>query len=207
MKNPFKYVGLVAGLVMLAGCGSTPNAYYTLSPASSPEAAAAIAPKPFLKPYTVSIAGVPPQVDDIPLIVRMADNRLLLLTNDRWTAPLGELIQNALAQNLTQQLGMPPVRGFDMTEGLNRATRVIVNVQRFDMVPGQFAELETVWEVRSPEARVRPIICYSRLRQSVDIGVVPLVAAQQTNIKGLSAEIATTLQSGKPPASVTCQTT
>jgi uncharacterized lipoprotein YmbA len=205
LKNPFKYFGLLTGLVMLVGCGSTPNVYYTLSPASSPEAVASSAPKPFLKPYSVSIVGVPPQVDDTPLIVRMADNRLLLLTHDRWTAPLGELIQNALAQNLTQQLGMPPVRGFDMTEGLGNATRVIVNVQRFDMVPGEFAELETVWEVRSADARVRPLICYSRLRQSVDIGVVPLVAAQQTNIKELSAEIAATLQSGKPPASVTCQ--
>jgi uncharacterized protein len=156
--------------------------------------------------YALEAVGVPPQVDETPLIVRMADNRLMLLTHDRWSAPLSELIHNALSLNLTQELGMPPVRNIGMTDGLNNVTKVMVDVQRFDMVPGQFADLDAVWEVRSSNARVRPVICFTRLRQPVDVGVVPLVTAQQTNITRLSAEIATVLRTGKPQVSASCQT-
>ena len=130
----------------------------------------------------------------------------MLLTNDRWSAPLGELIHNALSQSLTQQLGMPPLRNVGMTDGLKNVTKVMVDVQRFDMVPGQFADLDAVWEVRSSNARVRPVVCFSRLKQSVDVGVVPLVKAQQTNIIRLSAEIANVLSTGKPLVSASCLT-
>ena len=204
MRKPFKLAALIAGLFVLAGCASTPNVYYTLSPETAVSALAAPS-KPLAGPYALAPISVPSQVDETPLIVRMAGNRVMVLTHDRWSAPLGELIHNALSQNLTQQLGMPPVRNLGMTDGLSNVTRVIVDVQRFDLVPGQFADLDAVWEVRAANARVRPVICYSRLRQPVDVGVLPLVAAQQANIARLSTEIAAVLSTGKPQASVSCQ--
>lgn len=204
MRKPFKLAALIAGLFVLAGCASTPNVYYTLSPETAVSALAAPS-KPLATPYALTPISVPSQVDETPLIVRMAGNRVMVLTHDRWSAPLGELIHNALSQNLTQQLGMPPVRNLGMTDGLSNVTRVIVDVQRFDLVPGQFADLDAVWEVRAANARVRPVICYSRLRQPVDVGVLPLVAAQQANIARLSTEIAAVLSTGKPQASVSCQ--
>jgi uncharacterized lipoprotein YmbA len=204
LRKPFKLAALIAGLFVLAGCASTPNVYYTLSPETAVSALAAPS-KPLATPYALTPISVPSQVDETPLIVRMAGNRVMVLTHDRWSAPLGELIHNALSQNLTQQLGMPPVRNLGMTDGLSNVTRVIVDVQRFDLVPGQFADLDAVWEVRAANARVRPVICYSRLRQPVDVGVLPLVAAQQANIARLSTEIAAVLSTGKPQASVSCQ--
>jgi uncharacterized lipoprotein YmbA len=207
LKKPIILLAMLAGLFALAGCASTPNVYYTLSPVSSPAPPLAAATKLKIGPYSLAAVSVPPQVDEAPLIVRMADNRLMLLTHDRWTAPLGELIHSALSQNLAQELGMPPVSNLGMTDGLVNVTRVRVDVQRFDMVPGQFVDLDSVWEVRSSEARARPVICFTRLRQSVDVGVAPLVTAQQANIARLATEIAAVLSTGKPnpQATVTCQ--
>jgi uncharacterized protein len=214
--KPVIFKALMFGLVALVGCAGTPNVYYTLSPAPTAALAtkatdASTASKPTQTrtsvPYVLANVTVPAQVDDTPLIVRLADDRLMILTHDRWTASLGSLIQNALAQNLTLQLGMPPLQSPDMVQGIAKAMRVSIDVQRFDMVPGQYADLDAVWEVRSLVSdRQKPIICYSRLRQTVDVGVAPLVAAQQANITRLSTQIAEVLSTGKPPASVTCQT-
>ena len=62
---------------------------------------------------------------------------MLLLSDDRWTAPLGAQIQTALSQGLEARLGMPPVQNLALGARESKVTQIFVDAQRFDMVPGQ----------------------------------------------------------------------
>ena len=218
---------LLTALVMgaaLAGCGGTPNVYYTLT-ANSGQAAAAQAPAaqaPGL--YTLGTVNVPAPVDDTMLVVRQSDDKLMKLAHDRWTAPLGKQVSNALAVALTRQLGMPPLSSAQASGKQAPVTKFSVDIQRFDLVPGQFAALTAVWQIR-PGASTRAstpasttsttsttsnksatsLTCYTELRQSVEPGVAPLVKAQQRNIEQLAQAMSSVWQMGSWPASTRCQ--
>lgn len=203
MKKPlFLGVGLAAWV--LAGCGSAPSiAYYTLS---QPEGQATAAPpSKGVGFYTIAPVTVPAVVDDTPIIVRQSTDRLMVLNYDRWTAPLSDQIRNALSQSLTAQLGMPPVQNLQTGGGEGLAPiRVTVDVQRFDLVPGQLASLGAVWRVDWVKP-VRSLTCYSTMREPAQPGVVALVSAQQTNVQRLASQLADTIRSGKAPAGLNCQ--
>lgn len=210
---------LLTALVMgaaLAGCGGTPNVYYTLT-ANSEQAAAGKAPAaqaPGL--YTLGTVNVPPPVDDTMLVVRQSDDQLMKLAHDRWTAPLGKQVSNALAVALTQQLGMPPLSSAQASGKQAPVTKFSVDIQRFDLVPGQFAALTAVWQIRpgaststsrstTSNISTTSLTCYTELRQSVEPGVAPLVKAQQRNIEQLAQAMSSVWQTGSWPASTRCQ--
>lgn len=210
---------LLTALVMgaaLAGCGGTPNVYYTLT-ANSEQAGAGNAPAaqaPGL--YTLGTVNVPPPVDDTMLVVRQSDDQLMKLAHDRWTAPLGKQVSNALAVALTQQLGMPPLSSAQASGKQAPVTKFSVDIQRFDLVPGQFAALTAVWQIRpgaststsrstTSNKSTMNLTCYTELRQSVEPGVAPLVQAQQRNIEQLAQAMSNVWLMGSWPASTRCQ--
>ena len=199
---------LVAGGA-LAGCASQPNVYYTLTANQQAQASDS---QQFLDSgaaglYTLSAVAVPAPVDDTMLVVRRSDDELMKLAHDRWTAPLGKQVENALAVAMTQALGMPPLSRSQAAAKGSQITQFSVDVQRFDMVPGQYAALATVWQIRSGAANQTPatLTCYTELRQPVDPGVAPLVRAQQQNITQLAQAMASAWQLGDLPASTRCQ--
>jgi len=215
---------VLTALVMgaaLAGCGGTPNVYYTLT-ANSEQAAAGKAPAaqaPGL--YTLGTVNVPPPVDDTMLVVRQSDDQLMKLAHDRWTAPLSKQVSNALAVALTQQLGMPPLSSAQASGKQAPVTKFSVDIQRFDLVPGQFAALTAVWQIRpgastaastpastsssASNKSTTSLTCYTELSQSVEPGVAPLVKAQQRNIEQLALAMSSVWQTGSWPASTRCQ--
>ena len=227
----FRTVALIS-TVFLAGCSSPTTMYYTLSapPLNSsslgqPADATASSQIPtaavWNRPYRVSALTIPAQVDDTPLVVRQSSDQLMVLTYDRWTGPLRDQFQDALSQALTQNLGMPPVQNLGL-EASNGVDQIHVDVQRFDLLPGQAALLEVVWQISpgaraqastvqkgvkpntQPQARPRAMTCYSVLRTSSGVGVAALVLAQQHNVQELAAQIAQTLRSGQAPAAARC---
>lgn len=236
------YVAIISAL-LLAGCSSPKTFYYTLSAppqgsvlsssaaarpdagtanvaASSPITAAA----GWSRPYSISSLTIPAQVDDTPLVVRQSSDQLMVLTYDRWTGPLNDQFKDALSQALTRELGMPPVQNLSL-DATRTIDQIHVDVQRFDLLPGQAAVLNVVWQI-SPGAageavardqkgvksqarqtspvRLRAMTCYSVLSTPSNVGVAALVLAQQRNVIELAAQIAQTLRSGQPPASVRC---
>ena len=226
----FRHVAIISAL-FLAGCSSPTTFYYTLSappqspsPSGQPVDAIVSSQSPvaevWSRPYRVSSLTIPAQVDDTPLVVRQSSDQLMVLTYDRWTGPLKDQFQDALSQALTQNLGMPPVQnlGLDAGKGIDQ---IYVDVQRFDLLPGQAALLDVVWQIspgvqgrtgttqksvkpHKPQARPRAMTCYSVLRTPSGVGVAALVLAQQNNVRELAAQIAQTLRSGQPPAAARC---
>ena len=194
---------LLAWLTALAGCSSAPPVNYTLSPPLPPGAVTPSASR--VGPYALAEVTVPPEVDHAELAVQQTDGRILLLANDLWAAPLGGHLRTALALELTKQLGMPPVQ--NLTPGMRdaQASLVQVDIQRFDMVPGQQVTLEALWRVRFAGTK-NFLTCFVRLQEPGGVGVTPLVLGQQKNIQQLSVLIAETLTRQGKPSGANCAT-
>jgi hypothetical protein len=195
-----KKILLMMSVAWLAGCSTPAPHYYTLSPEGTRASAAAgqrgIA-------YSLSPVTVPPEVDNTALVTREPNGRLLPLSDDRWTATLSSHLQSALGLELTAALGMPPVQNINQSVAQLDATQVQVDVQRFEMLPGQYVALDALWRLRFRQSGV-VLTCFSRLKQIVEIGVTALVLGQQKNTQLLAAQIAQALVSRSAPADAQC---
>lgn len=195
----------------LVGCANQPNAYYTLTTSAGPvKTSATQASNSTGQPvvlYTLASISVPAPVDDVVLVVRRSDDQLMKLAHDRWTAPLGKQFGNALAVALTNELGMPPLSR-SQAAGDSRVTALSVDVQRFDLVPGKYAELTAVWQITAAAQTgdaPKKLICFTQERLAVEPGVAPLVKAQQQNITKLARAIANGWRGGQPSPGTRCQ--
>jgi uncharacterized lipoprotein YmbA len=192
---------IVMGCVVLGGCASTPPHYYTLS---SPQAAQALADASGVAPYALNAVTVPAQVDRNAIVVQQKAGHLLLLSDDLWSAPLGAQLQTALSQGLEARLGRPPVQNLAVGARDSKVTQIYVDVQRFDMVPGQHVALSAAWRVQFPGGKPT-FTCFTRLTQPVEVGVTPLVLGQQRNVQELSQQIAQMLMRRAAPQGASCQ--
>jgi uncharacterized lipoprotein YmbA len=202
MKNTCKMKTflLVVFVAQLAGCSAPAPHYYTLSPEGTRVAAS---PGQRVVAYALSPVTVPPEVDNTALVTREPNGRLLPLSDDRWTATLSLHLQSALGLELTASLGMPPVQNINQSVAQSDATQVQVDVQRFELVPGQYVALDALWRLRFGQSGL-VLTCFSRFKQNVEIGVTALVLGQQKNTQLLSAQIAQALVSRSAPAEVQC---
>lgn len=187
-------------VALLVGCSTPAPHYYTLSPEGT-----RTAPLPVQRvvAYSLSPVTVPPEVDNLALVTREPNGRLLPLSDDRWAAALSSHLQSALGLELTSALGMPPVQNINQSVAQSDATQIQVDVQRFELVPGQYVALDALWRLRFGQTGL-VLTCFSRFKQNVDIGVTALVLGQQKNTQLLSSQIAQALVSRSAPAEAKC---
>jgi uncharacterized lipoprotein YmbA len=171
---------------------------------SSPQASHAQADAPGVAPYALNAVSVPVQVDRNAIVVQQKAGHLLLLSDDLWSAPLGAQLQTALSQGLEARLGRPPVQNLAVGTRDSKVTQIFVDVQRFDMVPGQHVALSAAWRVQFPGGKPA-LTCFTRLTQPVEIGVTALVLGQQRNVQELSQHIAQMLMRRAAPQGASCQ--
>jgi uncharacterized protein len=133
---------LCAMATVLAGCGSTPSHFYTLSSVTTPATATS----------NISVVVGPvsiPGVVDLPqIVVSTGSNQVTLDEFNRWASPLQSNISRVVAENLVAMLGTPRVSQFQQSLNLDADFRVAIEVQSFDSAPGQAATLNAVWIVR-----------------------------------------------------------
>ncbi len=184
---PARRILALAGLALaLAACSSTPPPRYhtLLQPASS---AAALTP-------TISwiIAGVsvPAQVDQPQWVVRLPDESLRLLEQERWVAPLADEMQGAFGDALARRLGAPglpkPASG--------KSWRVRIDVQRLDSAPAQLAALVVDWSIASAGGTAAELRCRDAVRQPVGAGIPALAAAHRDAVVQIAQRIGAAVQ-------------
>jgi uncharacterized lipoprotein YmbA len=125
-----------------AGCASTPSRFYTLSTSgaaakNSSEVSVAVGP-----------VSIPAVVDRPQIVVSIGPNQVRLDEFNRWALPLQNNIARVIAERLTAQLGTPRVTVFPELTSADAEYRAIIDVQRFDSMPGEAATLEALWVVR-----------------------------------------------------------
>jgi len=136
-------VGTFSLLLGLAGgCASAPSHFYTLSasgatPKDSSDVSVAVGP-----------VSIPAVVDRPQIVVSIGPNQVRLEEFDRWALPLQNNIARVIAENLTVLLGTPRVTVFPELTSADADYRAIIDVQRFDSMPGDAATLEALWVVR-----------------------------------------------------------
>ena len=194
---------MVLSTLALSACGSPPAYNYTLSPSVLSQASALVTAK--TGPYSLAEVTVPAEADHTSLVIQQADGRVLMLADDLWTAPLSAHLQTALSLELTTLLGMPPVQ--NLSSGVrdeSEVTRIQVDVQRFDLVPGKFVAIQAQWRIRFAGKPSKMLTCFTSLQQPVGVGVSALVTGQQANTQKLSALIAQSLIQRASPANAQC---
>jgi uncharacterized lipoprotein YmbA len=206
MMRSFKRLVLAMGILSLVGCAGSPAQHYTLSRVDAQSApSSSVMPSTSAKAgaYTLSDVGVPAEANNISLVVRQGDGRLMVLSDDRWTGSLSSQLSTAISQEMTQRLGMPPIQKLVAEAAGASVTKIQLDVQRFDLIPGQSVAMDAVWSMRFPGSNAF-LTCYTRLQQPVGIGVLALVQGQQKNVQALAAQLSEALISRKAPSGSSC---
>jgi len=138
----------------------------------------------------VGPVSIPAVVDRPQIVISIGPNQVRLDEFNRWALPLQNNIARVIAENLTAQLGTPRVTVFPELTSADADYRAIIDVQRFDSMPGEAATLEAMWMVRRMKdgkaERGRTTV-----RQSVpEKEYAALAAAHSQAIARLSQEIA-----------------
>jgi uncharacterized protein len=180
-------IALVAAAV--SGCGTTaPSRFYTLDATAVADGAA-----PVRDTIMVGPVSVPAAVDRPQFVVQAAPNRVDIDEFNRWAAPLSDGIAQAVAGDLVKLLGTPNVATAPMAN-FDPAYRVTIDVQRFESVPGQAAQLEAVWTVhRTAGAETRSGRTVAREPVQGD-GFEALAAAHSRALARLSGDIAAAIR-------------
>ena len=173
--------------LVLSACSSTPPPRYhsLLQPASS---AAAVAPT---ISWTIAGVSVPAQVDQPQWVVRLPDESLRLLEQERWVAPLADEVQAAFGDALARRLGAPglpkPASG--------KSWRVRIDVQRLDSAPSQLAALVVDWSIAPAGGAAPELRCRDAVRQTVGTGIPALAAAHREAVVQIAQRLGAALRS------------
>jgi len=179
----------LALLILLAACATPSNThYYTLSGGSAivaQQGASAADYRVAIGPVTV-----PDALDRLQIVVNVAPNRQAILDEENWSAPLKRQIPRVIAEAVGQHLPTARVAGYTQYGGQDADFGVLIDVTRFESVPGESIALEALWTVRDRAGR-RLREARSALVERVDApGVAPLVRAHGKALVALGEEIA-----------------
>jgi len=181
----------LSGLLVLAGCGRSPQTnFYTLTPLVS-EATA-----PRLAGPSIAIAAVtlPELVDRPQLVVPDAGTRVTILETHRWAEPLKSAIPRLLAENISRLLNSDRVAAYPQHAAINADYRLFVDIQRFELADSTVV-VDALWEIRSAKG-TKPLTGRSKLVEPVgSTEYEAVVAGYSRAVATLSKEIALSLRS------------
>ena len=173
-------------LLALAACSASapPVRLYSLMPAEPAARDASRAPIAIaLEPIRV-----PAQVDQPQWLVRLPDDSLAVLEQERWASPLGDELRQALLEELAARYGAVEGRATVGTPVL----RIGVELRRFDSIPGQEARIEATWTVAASGA-APPLRCEVLLREPAAAGMPALAASHRRAVVRLADAIGESL--------------
>ena len=174
--------------LVLTGCSSTPpTRFHSLLSGTAPVAAP---PLQSLMAWQVMPVRIPAQVDQPQFVVRLADDTLAVLEQERWIAPLQDELRAALAEQLSPALGAP---GAKPSPG-RQDWRVGVEVQRFDSASGRTL-LVVQWSLSATGSTDAALRCRGSFEQTVPAGMAAMAQGHRLAIQRLAGAMAPALLS------------
>nr|HET7860400.1 PqiC family protein [Caldimonas sp.] len=195
------HAALGFALLALAACSTPPvTHFYSLMPgevaprvaASRPAAGAVILLEP---------VRMPVQVDQPQWVVRLPDDSVAVLEQERWTTALRDEFQAALLEELIVGHGMIDAR--TQPAPGTPPWRIAVDVRRFDSLPGREARIEGSWTIQASGGRGAASRCEWLLREPAPGPLAALAPAHRRAIARLADAIAAALaraSRGEPAA-------
>ncbi|MEO5882201.1 MAG: PqiC family protein [Caldimonas sp.] len=187
-----------AALVVLGACSTSapPTRLHSLMPSEptprEPGAAGRV-------PVFVSLEPIrlPAQVDQPQWLVRLPDDSLASLEQERWASSLRDELRQALLEQLGARFGV--VDGRSVIPQAAAPVRVALELRRFDSIPGREARIEAAWTVVGGAAAA--IRCSVLLSEPAQGGMAELAAAHRRAVARLAVAIGASLVA-VPPASL-----
>lgn len=176
-----------------AGCASAPpTRWHSLQSGVPPERLAeAAAPGTLL--LQIDPPQVPRQLDQAQWLVRRADDSLVTLEHERWSAALPDELRAALLELLAQRYGVTDSR---VVAGAAPAWRLTLQILRLETLPGREVQWDSVWSLAA--AGAAPLTCRSTLRVAAAAGYPALAAAHRAALARLAEQIGTPLLQARP---------
>jgi uncharacterized protein len=134
--------------VLTAGCTSSPPMrFYTLTPVAPevpPEASSNITP------VRLARVTVPGELDRAQLVRRIDPTRLQIDDQDRWAAPLDDMIRRVLSADLAQRLSPNLVVAGNEPAANERLQALAVDIHEFYADTGCAVTLRATWVLTPP---------------------------------------------------------
>jgi uncharacterized protein len=191
--NMMKYccrLGMVLCLTALFGCfmKSPPAQYYTLNTMQRPET------RPDFKPrFTVSVGPIiiPDSLKRPQIATRTNGNQVSFSEFHKWAGPLKDDVKRILAENIGILLAEEGATVSTDELLIEPDYRIVVNINRFDGMPGEAVLLNAVWTLKDQKAQKIVAMTQSLFTEKVSgPGYPDMVSAQSRALAALSREIA-----------------
>jgi uncharacterized lipoprotein YmbA len=192
--NSMKYcftLGLALSLMALSGCflmKSQPTQYYTLNAMQQP-----VVRPDFNSRFMVSVGPVilPDSLRRPQIAIRTNDNQIYFSEFHKWAGPLTDETKRILAEDIGILLAEEGATVSTDELPIEPDYRVILNINRFDGMPGETVLLNAVWTLKDQKNRKIIAVNQSLLTEHVSgTGYPDLVNAQSRALAALSMEIA-----------------
>ena len=174
-------------LALACGACATPPAihFHSLVGSTHPTPKEGLAPSGagpaiFLDPIRIPVA-----IDQPQWLLRMPDDTLTLLEQERWASPLRDEFRYALLDILTHRYGAIDVRA---VAGGTAPWRIHVAITRFESQLGE-AWLESTWSLGQRNAETPALRCQSSFRESAGGSTAALAQAQRRTVARLGDAI------------------
>ncbi len=201
----------VAGAAALMGaCASPEPTLHTLSLRTEPPAPEAAR---IQRAFRLSGVRVPERLDKPQIVLRTSDSQVQELEQQRWAAPFGAELRDALSADLADALSAVDVGGATPPAGVP-LYRIGADVQRFDARPGQDVSALVTWRVSrdaatpgsnssnsssSSSSSSSALTCQTTLAEPAGGEVDAVVAATQRVVRQWSQRVAESVRSLEAP--------
>ena len=172
--------------LVCAGCAAPPAVHFhSLVLPMHPAPKEGLAPVGRGPAIVLDPIRIPVAIDQPQWLLRLPDDTLTLLEQERWASPLRDEFRQALMEILRHRYGAVDVR--TIGSGAT-AWRLHVTITRFELQPGE-AWLESVWSLGRRDADTPALRCRSSFRESSAGGMPALGQAQRRAVEKLGDAI------------------
>ncbi|ATJ87134.1 membrane integrity-associated transporter subunit PqiC [Ralstonia solanacearum] len=201
----------VAGAAALMGaCASPEPTLHTLSLRAEPPAPETAR---IQRAFRLSGVRVPERLDKPQIVLRTSDSQVQELEQQRWAAPFGAELRDALSADLADALSAVDVGGATPPAGVP-LYRIGADVQRLDARPGQDVSALVTWRVsrdaatpgsssnnsnNSNGSNGSALTCQATLAEPTGGEVDAVVAATQRVVRQWSQRVAESVHSLEAP--------
>jgi len=144
-----KAMTVLVGVLLFGACASSPPMHFYTLTEIGPEAPLAAAPG--MLPVRIGRVSVPGELDRPSLVRRLDETRLEISEQDRWAAPLEEMMTRVLYSDLTARLPPGMVADPNGPAGLEQRQLLSVDVQEFYSTADCAVRLKATWSLRQPD--------------------------------------------------------
>ncbi|MFV8581506.1 PqiC family protein [Ralstonia pseudosolanacearum] len=189
-----RLVGVAGAAALMGACASPEPTLHTLSlRAAAPEAAR------IQRAFRLSGVRVPERLDKPQIVLRISDSQVQELEQQRWAAPFGSELRDALSAELADALSAVDVGGATAPAGAP-LYRISADVQRFDARPAREVSALVTWRVaRDAATPDSALTCQTTLAEPAGGEIDAVVTATQGVVRQWSQRIAESVRSLEAP--------